>query len=365
LTLAGSPSLDGGMSEDPLIRAFQTQSHVCGAFGSPFYDALCARAAEGLDAELRALFAPWNGETYEGLMTVAAPLRFLGALHDLALAGEDGALTAAFPPEPGADPDAAWAAAQAAVRRRPERFAAFMTHEPQTNETRRSACLLPGFLEVSAATGGLPLACVELGASAGLNQLWWRYAYDYGAAGRWGDPASPVALSADWSGPAPRLAASISVARTSACDRAPIDVADPAQRRRLKAYLWPDQAERIARFDAAAGMAVAAAVTVERADAAEFVRDRAAPAEGAATVVFHSVFWQYLPPATQAAIRATMQRHGETATASAPLAWLRMEPEEGKPFPLELRLTVWPGGQDRRLAAVQAHGASVTWEAGS
>lgn len=153
-------------------------------FGSTFYGALCARAAESLEAELLALFAPWDGETYEGLMTVAAPLRFLGALHDLALSDEDLALAAAFPPV--SDPDAAWEAARAAVRARPERFAAFMAHEPQTDEARRSTCLLPGFLEVSALTNGLPLACVELGASAGLNQLWSRYTYDYGPAERWG-----------------------------------------------------------------------------------------------------------------------------------------------------------------------------------
>jgi hypothetical protein len=39
-----------------------------------------------------------------------------------------------------------------------------------------------------------------------------------------------------------------------------------------------------------------------------------------------------------------------------------MEPVEGQPFPIELRLTLWPGGEDHRLATVHAHGATVNWE---
>jgi hypothetical protein len=226
---------------------------------------------------------------------------------------------------------------------------------------RRSACLLPGFLTIAAETG-LPLACLELGASAGLNQLWNRCRYDYGAAGGWGDPASPLALDAAWTGPPPPLDAPLRVAATAACDRKPIDLADPAQRRRLRAYLWPDQTERLARFDAAVAMALAAGVAVEAADAADWARARAAPRAGLATVVFHSIFWQYLPAATQGELRAAVAAHGAAATADAPLAWLRMEPAAGAPLPVELRLTLWPGGEDRRLAVVQAHGATVSWE---
>ena len=108
-------------------------------------------------------------------------------------------------------------------------------------------------------------------------------------------------------------------------------------------------------------MALEAGTPVETADAAEWTLARAAPRGGVATVVFHSIFWQYLPGPTQAALRAALETHGAAATASAPLAWLRMEPVEGQPFPIELRLTLWPGGEDRKLANVHAHGASVEW----
>jgi hypothetical protein len=65
------------------------------------------------------------------------------------------------------------------------RIADFMSHEPQTNEVRRSAVLLPGFLTIAAETG-LPLRILELGASAGLNQLWDRRHYRLGEIGEWG-----------------------------------------------------------------------------------------------------------------------------------------------------------------------------------
>jgi len=347
------------MTDEPLIRMLKAQAGVCAAFGSAFYAGLLERAAADLTDEAGALFAPWQGQTYEALFGAAVALRFLGALHDLALSGDDPALAAAFPP--ASDADAAWRAAKAAIAAQAPRLAAFMAHEPQTNEVRRSACLLPGFLTIAAATG-LPLACLELGASAGLNQLWSRYRYDYGPAGAWGDPASPLRLEADWTGPPPPLTAPLQVASHAACDRKPIDLRDPLQRRRLRAYLWPDQTERLERFDAAVAMALAAGVTVEAADAADWAKARAAPREGLATVVYHSIFWQYLPAQTQADLRAAIASHGEAAASAAPLAWLRMEPVEGAPVPIELRLTLWPGGEDRRLAIVQAHGATVAWE---
>jgi hypothetical protein len=129
----------------------------------------------------------------------------------------------------------------------------------------------------------------------------------------------------------------------------------------LKAYLWPGQTERTERFDIAADMALAAGVRVETADAAEWAVARAAPQAGVTTVLYHSIFWQYLPPQTQANIRDALNLHGARAAADAPLAWLRMEPVQGQMAPIELRLTIWPGGEDRLLAHVHAHGAWVRW----
>ena len=67
-------------------------------------------------------------------------------------------------------------------------------------------------------------------------------------------------------------------------------------------------------------------------------------------------------PRTQATLAEAIELHGAAATAEAPLAWLRMEPAPGRIVPIELRLTLWPGGVDRRLAVVQVHGATVAWD---
>ena len=343
--------------DDPLSAALRLQSSVCAHLGSPFNAALLQAAAADPAPPLRALFAPWEGRPREALMADAVALRFVGALHDLVLDAAAPDLARFFPPH--ADAARAWPAALAAIEDHGARIQAFMGHEPQTNEVGRAACLLPGFLTVGRRTR-LPLRCLELGASAGLNQLWPQLRYRYGAWGTWGDPASPVCLEAEWRGSPPPLGVAVTVVETAACDRAPVRLSDPAARRRLAAYVWPDQAERLERLQRAVRMALAAGVAVEAGDAVDWVRSTAAPRPGLATVIYHSVFWQYLAAGAQQALAEAIADHGAAASDDAPLAWLRMEPGAGA-SPFELRLSVWPGGLDCRLATVHAHGAWIDW----
>lgn len=352
---------------DTLLRALRFQGGACAALGSTFSAALLESAAADIagGGPTRSLFAPWSGADTRTLITEAVSLRLLGALHDLALAGDASDLAAAYPAadRPG-DATAAWAAGLEAINDEPSRFTAFMAHEPQTNEVRRSACLLGGFLAIAEATG-LPLRLFEVGASAGLNQLWDRFRYDLAGAGTWGDPAASVLIDAEWRGPPPALDAPARVVSRAACDRKPVDLADPVARRRLRAYVWPDQLDRMARLDAAVETALAAGVRVEAEDAVAWTASRAAPADGAVTVLFHSVFWQYLPAASQAALAATIESLGAAASAISPFAWLRMEPGRDDMATMEVRLTLWPDGQTRRLAHVHPHGAWVEWSGGA
>src|SRR5207244_2492518 len=124
------------MNDDPIVRALETQGAICASFGSAFYGGFAPAAAADLAGAPRSLFAPWKGASFRRLIDDAVTLRFLGALHDLALSGEAPALAAAFPPA-GNNPDAAWRAARAVIERHGDRLAAFMAHEPQTNEVRR------------------------------------------------------------------------------------------------------------------------------------------------------------------------------------------------------------------------------------
>jgi hypothetical protein len=348
---------------DPLIQALNIHAAACRAMGSPFSAALLEDAAADADecGPTGEMFAPWAGASTRALIADAAPLRLLGALHDLALSGAAPTLAAAYPAadRPG-DAAAAWAAAIAAMADHRPRLAAFMAHEPQTNEVRRSACLLGGFLAVAARTG-LPLRAFEIGASAGLNQLWDRFRYGLGAAGGWGAADAAVFIDTDWRGRPPALDAPVTVSERAACDRKPVDLDDPAARRRLRAYVWPDQADRLERLDAAIAAAVAAGIRVDAEDAVTWAARRAAPREGSATLLFHSVFWQYLPADRQIALAGTIKGLGARATPAAPFAWLRMEPAPTDPAAMEVRLTLWPGGEERVLAAVHPHGAWVEW----
>lgn len=347
------------MSEDlpDVVKALQLQAGVCRNMGSPLNGDLLDRAAADWLAggPVRRLMAPWATVNLQGQFDAASPLRLIGSWHELALSGDDLATARAYE---ALDAESIWAAVSVAMAERHDRLAAFMSHEPQTNEVRRSICLLGGFLEV-AQTTGLPLRCFEIAASAGLNTSWDRYRYTVGDA-VWGDPASIVWMDTDWTGPLPAVNAPVEVIERAACDRRPTDLTDPVQHRRLMAYIWADQADRLARLRAAIEVTLANGLTVERADAVDWVRAKVRPRAGAATVLYHSVFWQYMPPESQAALAALIAEIGAIATADAPFAWLRMEPPGLAPK-MDIRLTLWPGGEERLLGHCHPHGAAVEW----
>lgn len=348
------------MSDDlpDLLKAVKLQARICAHMGSPFNGVLLDRAAEDwLDGgPVKALLAPWADGDLKAQYDAAAPIRLIGAWHELALSGDDAPVTDAYQ---RLDADAAWAALRAASEARHDRLAAFMAHEPQTNEVRRSICLVGGFLEVARATG-LPLRCFEIAASAGLNLSWDRFHYRLGET-TWGDPSAAVDLDSDWTGPPPPIDARVDVIERAACDRRPSGLATEAERRRLMAYIWADQTDRLARLRAAIAVALKNGVEVEAADAADWVRARVAPKAGMATVLYHSVFWQYMSAAKQAELEALIREVGATAAADAPFAWLSMEPAPDNMAVMQVRLVLWPGGETRVLAEVHPHGASVKW----
>lgn len=351
------------MSVETLIEAMRIQAEGCIGFGAPFTAALSAAIADDLAAggPSLTLLAPWcDVDKTRTLFNDAVPLRPLAALHDLVLSDEAPTVAAHYPIDgDGGDAQAAWRAAVPLIAQFRDQLASFMTHEPQTNEVGRSMALLGGFLTLARDTG-LPLRCTELGASAGLNQYWDGFHYLLGG-GQWGDPASPIQLSNDWSGSLPPLDVTPNVIARSACDRRPVRLADPQQRRRLQAYVWPDMKGRLPRLQAAIDLALRSGVDVVQADAVDFARERAAPAPGAVSVLYHSVFWQYMPAESQAALTAVIAAHAAQATPDAPFAWLRMEPDPGNLRQMEVRLTLWPTGEDRLLGLSHPHAAWVDW----
>jgi len=288
----------------------------------------------------------------------AVVLRFLAAVHRIVLDGRAPALAAHYPSAGGTPGPGLEAAFLTAVAQHADEVASGLVDGVQTNEVGRSAALLGGYLVVAAETG-LPLRVLEIGASAGLNLRFDRFAYEAGGQVA-GDAASAVRFVEPWTGGGrPDLGVRLDVRERRGCDLRPIDPTSPEGRLRLRSYVWPDQVDRLARLEQAIDVAARVPVTVDRAAAPDWLDVHLATGRpGVATVVTHSIVMQYLSPHEQERMFAALGGAGIRATRRAPLAWLRME-AAGRTA--EIRLTMWPGGRRRVLGTSNYHGPPVDW----
>lgn len=345
------------MRQNDIRADFERQAAGCAALGSPFTARLCRALAAILDRSSVTGLAilEWDGDPRAD----ALALRLCGGLHALVLAGEDDALAGLYPPARVAEPTFR-AELDAAIRRNDEALVRALDSAPQTNEIARAGMILPGLL-AAARELDRPVAVAEIGSSAGLNLLFDRFHYDYGAS-RWGETTSPVRLQPEVRGKTPPLDAAIEIVARAGSDIRPIDCHDPAQRLRLRSYVWPDQQARLQRLDAAIGLAEETPFSVQQADAADFVdRQLSARKPGTGLVLFHTIMWQYLPVATKARIEAALDTAGDAAGPDNPIARLAMEPVDTRDPHATLSLTVWPGGETRRLAHCDYHGRWIEW----
>lgn len=134
------------------------------------------------------------------------------------------------------------------LERRDELLPIIRTRLTQTNEVRRSAVLLPAFASI-ASDAGRPLSLIEIGPSAGLNLLFDRYQYRYGARSI-GDPGSPVVLDSEPRGAPPHVVIP-EVAWRVGIDINPLDIRNDADVAWLRALLWPEHTDRLALLNAA------------------------------------------------------------------------------------------------------------------
>ena len=347
-----------------LSDAFRIQAKFCRSSHSPFAALVLEVLADRLTSTspFALHLAPWTDAKRGKLFADAVPLRLIGAFHYLVLSGQEPALAALYPPictEP--DPTALGDALERATVVNSDLIAGYMASPPQTNEVARSLALAPGFLTVAQQTG-LPLRCLELGASAGLNMNWDRFHYRFAEGSTWGDPSSGVDLFSDWTGPSPSIPPEVRVAERLACDQNPIDVRDEAAARRLQSYVWPDQTLRLERLRAAIALKRQTGGIPESGDAGVWAEANVHPSKGVATVVYHSSFIYYPTRDTQTRIREAILAAGAAATPDAPLAWLSKEPSpDNMAGPDEIRLRLWPGGEERLLGRAHPHCAWVEW----
>ncbi|WP_301177575.1 DUF2332 domain-containing protein [Actinomadura geliboluensis] len=328
------------------------QSRACAELGSPMYAELLARAADDPGGAAADVLGEHRGSGYI--------LGMLGTVHRLVLEGRAPELAAYYPTAGGTrDPLLAWPAFRDVLAGHAAEIRAGLTDPPQTNEVGRSAPLVGGLLAISAATGGRPVRLLEIGASAGLNLRadHFRFRHDGGVYG----PESPVVLPGAWRG-LPPVDAPLAIVERRGCDPNPLDAASPAAQRRLLSYVWPDQAERVARLRAAFEVAARVPAEVVRAGAAEFL-DGLAPVRGTATVVWHSTMRAYLSEDEAARVDRHIEDAGAAATADAPVAHLSFEGPDASRLSTAhvVALRLWPGGERRILGEGPSHGLPTTW----
>jgi hypothetical protein len=253
----------------------------------------------------------------------ARTVLLFAAVHALLLRGVDHPLAASYPSlggDAGVDPGAAFGDF---IRRHDDELAELIaTRNTQTNEVGRAAALLPAFALVSQESAR-PLGLVEVGASAGLNLLLDRFAYDYGQAHL---GAGPVSISCQVRGDhaVPSPARMPVIAYRVGLDVEPIDVTDDDAVRWLRACVYADQVERAARLDAAIAVARTSPPRLVSADMVDGVGALLddVPA-GMTAVVYHSWALTYVARERRRAfvdaLRAAASRRDE------PLWWVAME----------------------------------------
>jgi hypothetical protein len=333
------------------------QAEWCGRLGSPLYKRLFVHAADDYDAggPVRQILAGSDRDPSGS----ALALRLAGAVHRLVLSGRATDLAAHYPSAGGRPEEDAWDAFRATLESDAAELRDLLDRPVQTNEVGRAAALVGGFLLVASRTA-LPLAILEIGASAGLNLRWDHFRYE--ARGEtWGPEDSPVRLCTFEAPPTPPFHVRARVVERRGCDANPVDPTTEDGRLALMSYVWPDQTARFRALKGALRIAGRVPATVERARATEWLeRALATPRRGAATVVFHSIVWQYLSEEDRARVTSLLYEAGARASDDAPIAWLRMEPGGEQ---AAVHLTSWPGGDTELIAESGYHGSPVTWKA--
>jgi hypothetical protein len=332
----------------------------CGDY-APFY----ARLARGIarDADLLSIAT----HTRSGQQ---APNLLLAAVHYLLLRGADHELNAFYPSVthlaavlPG-DPMPAF---RAFCRdHRDALIELVSTGLVQTNEPRRCTFLLPAFATVAHLAGRMPLALIEVGASAGFNLLFDRYFYDYGAGRLAGDPNASIRFTCELRGAIlpPIHAGMPPVVARLGIDLHPIHADDAQATLWLRALVWPEHRERAALLQQVLALAQREPPPLMAGDALVVLPQAVAgvPA-GTALCVFHTATLANFPAEAREGFRSLILE----LACQRDLFWLSSEGlglgarrQSGQYVTI---LTAFQNGHraERRLAYNHQHGSWLEW----
>lgn len=325
---------------------------------SPLYEALSLRIAE--DDFLLSLAARSRPGQPPANMLFAAVQTCLLREPDAALAAFYAGLTLEPRPPENAFP----AFRDYCIAHEGEIIALLKGRAVSTNEVQRCACLLPAFGLV-AQQSARPLHLVEIGASAGLNLLWDRYAYDYGAAGTLAPETAALRLTCTVKSPRegfPLPNAMPAVGRRLGIDPHPLDPTNPEDLAWLRALIWPEQQSRAERLTAAASIAAKAGLQLLSGDALDLLPDALAslPTEGT-VCLYHSFTLNQFSAEAKARFVALLEDLGRTR----PIARIGFEWGASEAPELTLTRHDGRGTASQRLALCDAHGGWLSWDAGA
>ena len=341
--------------------AFLNQVAYCRDNGAPITALVCDAIAELLTGTrggaVMARIRDWPGPA----LADALPLRIAGGIHALHLKGEEPRLAPIYAGEAPID---ATERVASALEAHEATLLPWLDGPPQTNEAGRSWAFAAAMLWLVEQGCPARFALFELGSSAGINLMMDRYHFDLGGVTA-GLEGAAMRIAPEWRGEPPP-ARSFDILSAEGCDVAPVDLTDPAQALRLRAYIWPELTERFARMDAAVAAAKEAPPRIAHKPAGEFVAEvLARPAQtGVTRMIMHSVVWQYIPGDERRAITAAIEATGSEATPKSPIAWVMLEANRDT-HRHELTVRWWPHGSEPvRLATAHPHGAWVQWGGG-
>ncbi|KGN33637.1 hypothetical protein N802_07405 [Knoellia sinensis KCTC 19936] len=254
-------------------------------------------------------------------------LRLLAGIHRIVLRGDAPGLEPFYPSMGGtADRYAVWPALEPVLRSHVAELRAGLDVAPQTNEVGRSVALLAGLSEAVRRTGIRRVRLLEPGASAGLNLLVDKYRF---VGDGWEAGPSDAHLVLEGCGATGFAPVEFEVASRRGCDLEPFDATTGEGAAYLRSFIWPHMPERDARLVGALATLRENPVVIDRAPAAQWVREQlAAPVDDdVLTVVWHSITRLYWPRSEYDAMIAAI----DEARSRMPLVRVALEDPERPP----------------------------------
>ena len=255
-------------------------------------------------------------------------------------------------PNPLGDVDEAYARLQEMFEDPPPVVLDALTRDPQTNEVGRSAALAVGSRPIGRATGSPDPAVRDREQRGAQPARSTRTSAT--AVGAHGVRRLAVAVRRRLVHVPGRLPGATPIVERRGCDIHPIDATSVGRRGDVDVVrvARPVRTPRPASTGRWRSHATCRS-TIDTESADVWVERHVVTEPGTATVLMHSVMWQYMPDAVQRRITATLHDRGARATRRR-AARVGLDGAGPAAVTMDLSLTLWPGGERAcsRIAAV-------------